>query len=220
MRTTIPGDLSTFVTGAMLGVNEESVTYPQFVHDIATNKLMFFYRNGSSGYGNTYLRRLDDSTWVNPIAGALINAQATSESAYLQHISSDGNGLHLFFCWRGIPRVRRQRQNPDRARLVVDGTTWQHELVTKLTHRMETVNQGLITVAVARPSVVAAQDGRVYVIYRTLHDNRRGTVRCVDVTPGATDRRDFSVCNIDGGDQRRDCQAPRHADADFRGTSA
>jgi hypothetical protein len=42
-----------------------------------------------------------------------------------------------------------------------DGTTWQHELVTKLMHRMETVNQGLITVAVARPSVVAAQDGRV-----------------------------------------------------------
>ena len=266
MRTTTPGDLSTFTAGTMLGVNEDSVTYPQFVLDQASGKLFFFYRNGSSGYGNEYVRRLDGSTWVNPVAGTLIDGIASNESPYMQHISSDANGLHLFWCWRESPSdagsntdmtymrssdggVTWKKENGQAvtipathansnviwdtaqgsgmvnqngatvdslghphtvfheydangktqiAHVWYDGTAWQHELVTKyLTRRMETVGQGLITVEISRPTIVASQDGRVYVIYRTLFDDRRGTVRAVDVTPGTTDRRDFSICNID-----------------------
>lgn len=265
VRTSVPGDLSTFVTGTMTGVNENQVTYPQLVANQA-GQLFLFYRNGGSGDGNEYIRRLDGATWVNPVPGELINGAVSSENPYMQHITCNADGFHLFWCWRedstdagsntditymrgsqdgatwttetgapvtiptthaggnivfpteygsglvnqngacvdslGRPHAVFHQYDVNGktqiAHLWHNGTTWQNELLTtKLTHRMETVAQGLITVAVSRPSIVADNSGRVFCIFTTRYDDRRGTVRCIDATPGVSDRRDFSICDID-----------------------
>ena len=102
IRSANPDDLSSWVEPGMTGSNEDSVTYPQFVK-MRDGTLLFFYRNGVSGDGNTYLNRYnpDTQTW-QALHAPLIDGNATSENAYLWHIAVDADdAIHIVWCWRG-----------------------------------------------------------------------------------------------------------------------
>jgi autotransporter-associated beta strand protein len=104
-----------------------SVTYPQFYHLPAgspdANKLLFTYRNGSSGSGNQYFNVYDpaSNTWTNSFA---IDGDRTSVNAYLNSLAyTSNNNLLMSWTWRATPSWQTNSdimfaQSPD------NGTTW------------------------------------------------------------------------------------------------
>ncbi|MDP9020464.1 MAG: BNR repeat-containing protein, partial [Actinomycetota bacterium] len=79
---------------------EASVTYPAFVL-APDGALLFFYRDGSAGDGNTILNRLAPGTGAWERVATLIDGRSSGESAYLQHVAVDAAGaIHLVFVWR------------------------------------------------------------------------------------------------------------------------
>lgn len=101
-RTTSALDVSTFVQyTSMVGTNESSVTYPEFFHD-ARGDIIFTYRDGMSGNGNTYVNVYDADirTWRRLFGTALIDGEG-QRNAYLvgPKLGPDGY-YHLVWVWR------------------------------------------------------------------------------------------------------------------------
>lgn len=100
-RSVQPGSIDEWTAGTMVGTEEASVTYPAFVR-APDGGLLFFYRDGGAGGGDTILNRLAPGadTWQR--VTTLLDGRASGESAYLQHVSVDpGRGaIHLMFLWR------------------------------------------------------------------------------------------------------------------------
>lgn len=98
-------------SGGMTGV-ESSVTYPQFL-TMPNGDLLFLYRVGASGGGNTWLNRwsLAAQTWTNVnmiggVASAFIQGlwPDTNYNAYPNMPCLDANGnLYLGWTWRETP---------------------------------------------------------------------------------------------------------------------
>ena len=96
-----PEDISSWEAGTMVGTQENSVTYPVFV--LMPNKnLLFFYRNGGSGNGNTYvnLYNADNQKWQRQ--SLIFDGTVSNENAYLNRVAVDYNTgyIHLMYCWR------------------------------------------------------------------------------------------------------------------------
>jgi hypothetical protein len=116
--------------GTMTG-NETSVTYPQFL-TLANGDLLFLYRVGASGGGNTFLNRwsLASQTWTNvDISSAsplpfIQGLWPTSYNAYNQMPVLDAAGnLYLVWTWRWTPAYESNHnllfaKSPD------GGVTW------------------------------------------------------------------------------------------------
>lgn len=108
---------------AMLGRQENRVTYPEF-YNLPDGDLLFFYRDGASGAGNLVLNRLDARTghWRR-LHDNLIDGEGT-RNAYWQVAVDRLGGIHLSWVWRETGDVVTNHdiayaKSPD------GGVTWQ-----------------------------------------------------------------------------------------------
>ena len=122
---------------------ENAVTYPQFM-TLPDGDLLFLFREGVSGSGDTYLNRYDTTTqmWDNVHRSGstqlpFIKGTGWSPdyNAYLNMPQVDGNEITLTWCWRyssgtsdtGSGAVGYQtNSNFYFARSLDAGVTWQH----------------------------------------------------------------------------------------------
>jgi hypothetical protein len=99
-RTTVPGDVTT-LTGpqAMVGTEEENVTYPYFFKD-SDGTLLFKYRSGFSGDGVQYIDAYDHGlgTWRRVVEDPII-ADSTASAYDCGPVSHDGT-WHTAWMWR------------------------------------------------------------------------------------------------------------------------
>jgi hypothetical protein len=107
----------------MTGTHEDRVTYPEFFN-LADGGLLFMYRSGGSGRGNTMLNRYDAHTgkWT-PVRHSLIDGQG-QRNAYTNQLAIGRDGVwHLSWCWRETGDVAT---NHDLcyARSADEGRTW------------------------------------------------------------------------------------------------
>ncbi len=109
-RTERPGDIASFKRiDYMTGHREAHVTYPAFFRD-AEGRLVFKYRDGSSGDGADYFNRYDAATrtWSRlldtPITDGRtpINGQTAYAYAHGPVLGPDGY-FHLIWVWRDTP---------------------------------------------------------------------------------------------------------------------
>lgn len=103
--TTVPGDITSFVAGTMVGTLESSGTYPEFF-TVTDGTLFFAYRDGASGAGNFVLNRYDTTTgtWVR--VGVILSGTETADSPYPNRFAPDPTmprGIHVFYTWRATP---------------------------------------------------------------------------------------------------------------------
>lgn len=109
---------------SMTAANENSVTYPQF-YNLPDGDLLFFYRNGASGDGNTYLNRYDTTTdtW-SAVQHPLFDGLTSSVNAYFNTLAFDSEGaLHATWTDRSTPAFQTNH-NIYYARSPDAGVTW------------------------------------------------------------------------------------------------
>ena len=118
-----PGGLELGEPEPMTGRHEDRVTYPEF-YDLPGGDLLFLYRSGGSGRGDTLLSRyeLESRRWT-PVAHPLISGEG-QRNAYTNQIAIDHLGRwHLSWNWRETGGVQT---NHDLCYAVTDdeGRTW------------------------------------------------------------------------------------------------
>lgn len=102
IRSTTAGSITAWTAPGMVGTDENSATYPQFLRRGA--ELLFVYRNGASGNGDTFINVYNTGakTWARrsqPFKGTA--PVSPDESAYTNHLALDSGGvLHVFYMWR------------------------------------------------------------------------------------------------------------------------
>jgi hypothetical protein len=95
-----PGSLDLGPKQSMDGILEDSVTYPEFF-PLDNGDLLFLYRHGASGRGDTILKRFSaaNRAW-STLQSKLIDGQG-ERNAYTNRIAIDSSGRwHLSWCWR------------------------------------------------------------------------------------------------------------------------
>ena len=104
-RTSAPFDIATFERiPAMAGSNEDRCTYPRFLHD-ADGRLVFHYRDGSSGNGREIYNVYDHETrtWRRLLDQPLTDGLGRM-NAYLTGPARGPDGwFHLGWVWRDTP---------------------------------------------------------------------------------------------------------------------
>ncbi|KQY82481.1 MULTISPECIES: BNR repeat-containing protein [Roseateles] len=103
-RSASPGALALTNPLPMTGLDERSVSYPEF-HRQPDGNLLFFYRDGGSGRGNLVINRYDTSTqaWTR-LHGNLISGEGR-RNAYWQAFLDAHGTLHVSWVWRESPDV-------------------------------------------------------------------------------------------------------------------
>lgn len=98
-RSVAPGSLELGQLEPMTGVDESSVTYPEF-YRLADGSLLFVYRSGRSGRGNLVMNRYDlnTRTWSR-LHDVLIDGE-DKRSAYWQLCTDKEGTIHLSWVWR------------------------------------------------------------------------------------------------------------------------
>ncbi|MER2142150.1 MAG: BNR repeat-containing protein [Eubacteriales bacterium] len=103
MRSANPYDIASWEQPVMIGAEENSVTYPQFVRT-SDGDLLFFYRNGVSGNGDHYLNRYSRATRTWSRVSQIFKGTAPvspDQCAYINRVSLGADGsLHVFYMWR------------------------------------------------------------------------------------------------------------------------
>jgi hypothetical protein len=92
----------------MTGDRERGVTYPQFLQD-ANGRLLFIYRNGSSGNGQRLVNVYDEQkrTWRRLLDEPLLDGREHDMNAYPAGIRRGPDGrFHLVWVWRDTPDCR------------------------------------------------------------------------------------------------------------------
>jgi BNR repeat-containing family member len=102
-RTTTPGDVTslTRIPAMVDAALEDSVTYPRFFTD-GSGALLFSYREGSSGSGDTYYDRFDPTTktWSRLLSTPLTSGEGL-RSGYEEGPTLGPDGYwHLAVVWR------------------------------------------------------------------------------------------------------------------------
>lgn len=109
-----------FTAAAMVGTNESSVTYPEFVQ--TPSGLLFTYRDGSSGNGNTFLNRYNTGTQTWTRVAQLFSG--AGESVYPSRIAVGPDGdLHVAYCWRSTS-IANTNHDVCHVTSSDGGTTW------------------------------------------------------------------------------------------------
>jgi hypothetical protein len=107
----------------MTGINEQTVTYPEF-YKLPNGDLLFFYRDGGSGKGNLLLNQYNSKTkqWTQ-LQTNLIDGEG-KRNAYWQACVDINGIIHLSWVWRESPDVA---SNHDMcyARSIDGGKTWE-----------------------------------------------------------------------------------------------
>ena len=123
-RGAAPGSLELGAVQTMTGQHEKRVTYPQF-YSLPDGDLLFVYRDGSSGNGDTMVNRWDSAhgAW-KAVAHPLISGEG-ARNAYVNLMAIDARGgWHVSWVWRESPDVASNHDvmyaySPD------EGRTWQ-----------------------------------------------------------------------------------------------
>ena len=104
-RSTRPGDASTLVrVPSMTGNDEAKVTYPLFSYD-PNGALIFQYRSGRSGAGDTYRDRYDErtKTWL-PVTDKPLFEGGNARNAYpIDPVYGPDGWYHQVWVWRESP---------------------------------------------------------------------------------------------------------------------
>ena len=154
VRSKEPGSLEFTEKMPMTGQNEGQLSYPQF-YQLDDGTLLFMCRDGSSGNGNTVLKRYDTDTqtWTD-LHDNLVSGEG-QRNAYTQACAGDDGSLHLSWVWRETWGVET---NHDMNYAVSHdgGETWQRsdgtpyelpitqataEVVREIPQRHELINQ-------------------------------------------------------------------------------
>ena len=122
-RSLQPGSLALGEKRPMVGVDEGSVSYPEF-HLLPGGDLLFFYRDGGSGRGNLVLNRYDRAraTWTRVHSNLISGEQ--QRNAYWQAFVDDHGTIHVSWVWRESPDVA-SNHDLAYARSVDEGRSWQ-----------------------------------------------------------------------------------------------
>jgi hypothetical protein len=102
-RTATPMDPTTFQKlDSMIGSEESSCTYPQFFVG-PLGDLVFAYRYGSSGQGDTYFNYFDASGgfWNRLLNTKLIDGEGANSAYIVGPIKGPDDYWHLVWTWRG-----------------------------------------------------------------------------------------------------------------------
>lgn len=99
--STKPENISEWKIGTMIGAQEDSSTYPVFIL-MPSKNLLFIYRDGTSGNGNTYVNLYDADKKEWKRQSQIFNGAITDENAYINRVAVDYNTgyIHLMYCWR------------------------------------------------------------------------------------------------------------------------
>lgn len=122
-RGVAPGSLELGPKLAMVGVDEEEVSYPEF-YRLPNGNLLFFYRLGGSGRGDLIINRYDVATqrWTR-LHTNLITGEG-KRNAYWQAFLDHRGTLHLSWVWRESPDVA-SNHDMAYARSRDGGVTWE-----------------------------------------------------------------------------------------------
>ena len=98
-RSVAPGSLILGGKEAMIGKDENDVTYPEF-YRLINGDLLFVYRSGASGRGNLVMNRYDieTRTWKR-VQDVLIDGEG-KRNAYWQLCVDESGTIHLSWVWR------------------------------------------------------------------------------------------------------------------------
>jgi hypothetical protein len=122
-KSIAPGSLQMGEPVKMTGIDEQSVSYPEF-YKTANGDLLFLYRNGGSGRGNMVINRYNTLTkkWVQ-LNNNLIDGEG-KRNAYWQACVDSKDIIHISWVWRESPDVS---SNHDMcyARSLDGGITWE-----------------------------------------------------------------------------------------------
>jgi len=186
-----PGSLELAEEIPMTGRDEGKVTYPEF-YNLADGDLLFLYRHGHSGNGDTMLNRYDVATGKWSIVQHPLISGEGERNAYTNQIAVDSKGVwHISWCWRENADVA---SNHDicYARSSDGGRSWQKstgefyelpitsgnaEYIWPIPQGSELINQTSMTVDCDDRPVVAtywrAPDSNVVQYRLVYHDGRR-----------------------------------------------
>jgi cyclophilin family peptidyl-prolyl cis-trans isomerase len=149
---------------------ENSVTYPQF-YNLPNGDLLFFYRNGGSGDGNSFLNRYDVASgeWSG-VQRPLFDGARSSVNAYPNMLAFDSVGtLHMSWTDRDTPAFQTNH-NLYYARSADQGRTWTKldgtqyeipiteataEVAVEIPQQSTLINQASMTVDKADRPVIA-----------------------------------------------------------------
>lgn len=100
-RTAKPRDIATLTSNAMLGEREQRVTYPQFVK-LSNGDLLFSYRDGRSGEGDTLWNAWNDKTgrWTRQMDKALFDGESQMSSYPSAPLLGPDGYFHMTWVWR------------------------------------------------------------------------------------------------------------------------
>jgi len=104
-RTAKPWEASTFErVRAMVGSNEQRVTYPQFFRG-PNQELVFTYRDGGSGNGNQIYDVYDRNTkaWKRLFDGPLTDGEGRRNAYFDGPVKGPDGWFHLAWVWRESP---------------------------------------------------------------------------------------------------------------------
>jgi hypothetical protein len=166
-RGVAPGSLELGAKQAMVGADEDSVSYPEF-YRLPDGNLLFFYRLGGSGRGDLVINRYDVASqrWTR-LHTKLITGEG-KRSAYWQAFLDHRGTLHLSWVWRESPDVA-SNHDMAYARSRDGGVTWETsagkpyalpisaasaEYALRIPQNSELINQ---------TSMAADQDGHPYI---------------------------------------------------------
>ncbi|MHA6723203.1 BNR repeat-containing protein [Sphingomonas sp. RS2018] len=105
-RTTAAGDVRTMTRRAVMvdPPREQRMTYPIFLHD-AAGRLIFKYRDGSSGNGNEIYNVLDAASgqWAPLLSQPLADGEGRRNAYFVGPVAGPDGRFHIAWVWRETP---------------------------------------------------------------------------------------------------------------------
>jgi hypothetical protein len=113
-RSKKPYDVSSMVElNKLIGIDEESVTYPKFFYN-KEGDLLFSYRSGSCGNGNILVNRFipEQEKWERYLKKSLFEGVGESDdrAAYHKFVKDSEGNFHFIWIWRWTPHVETSHQ--------------------------------------------------------------------------------------------------------------
>ncbi|MCX7727319.1 MAG: BNR repeat-containing protein, partial [Chitinispirillaceae bacterium] len=103
-RSEKPWSISSFTSPGMIGTEENSVTYPLFIKGL-NGQLIFQYRDGGSGSGNTIWNGYDIKAkkWYRITKKALFDGEGKVNAYHTSPIMGPDSFFHIIWMWRDSP---------------------------------------------------------------------------------------------------------------------